>query len=455
MNAHPEVLIVGAGLTGLAAAHTLQRAGRRVTVLDAAARAGGAVCTERGTGWLAEGGPNSLLVDDPALYELFRELGLEQDLLEGNPAAQKRYLVRDGRLVEVPSSAAKAVTTPLFSFGAKLRIPWELMVPRRTATGDESVGSFVSRRLGPEFLDYAIDPMVSGIHAGDPQRLSIRHAFPKVYALEAEHGGLIRGALALRRARKRSGTVPPRKKLISFRHGLGQLVDALAGRLGADLHLNQPVARVSPLPNGHWQVETASGVTLQAPQLVLALPAWVLAKIPMPDALRQAITPITEVIHPPVSVVVLGFPRAAVRHPLDGFGCLIPGVERRGILGTLFSSTLFPGRAPEGQVLLTSFVGGRRFPERAEEDDTALLARVTGELEALLGLAAGTPPTFSRIFRWPRAIAQYELGYDHVLTAAADAEAAFPGLHLAGHWRGGIAAPACLRHGLDLGQSLA
>lgn len=455
MKSHPEVLIVGAGLTGLATAHALQRAGKRIALIDAAGRPGGAVLTEVQDGWLTEGGPSSLLIDDPAFDELFRELGLAGEVTPANPTAQRRYLVRDGKLVEVPASPAKGISSPLFSWAAKLRIPWELFVPARRNGADESVASFVRRRLGPEFFNYAIDPMVSGIHAGDPERLSIRHAFPKVHALEAEYGGLIRGALALRRARRKSGATAPKKGLVSFRRGLGQLVGALAERLGDDLHLNQPVTRIRQLGDGEWEVETAGESVWRAHQLVLALPAWAFAKLPLPPTLTGAIGPIAGVAHAPMTVVALGFPRAAVGHPLDGFGCLIPGVEGRGILGTLFSSTLFPERAPEGQVLLTSFVGGRRHPDWAAEDDATVTTRVVNELQSLLGLDAAAQPTFQRIYRWPRAIAQYEVGYDAVLTAAADAEAAFPGLHLAGHWRGGIGAPACIQNGLTLGRRLA
>lgn len=455
---HPaDVIIIGAGLTGLTAAHALQRAGRQPVVIDAAPHPGGAVRTFTQDGWLAEEGPNTLQIDDPLFDELFRELGLAGDLLEANPEAQKRYLMRNGQVVAAPSSARTALTTPLFSLAAKLRVPFELLVPRRREPGDESVADFVSRRLGPEFLDYAIAPLVSGIHAGDPALLSIRHAFPKVYALEAEHGGLLRGAVAKMRAAKAAkaaGHPLPKRRLVSFRHGLGQVVNALADRLGPALHLRSPVTSLTGPQPGQWLVGTAQG-QYSTSHLVLAVPAWALASLPLPPALRTALAPLGGIVHPPVSVVALGYPRSAVAHPLDGFGCLLPAVEDRQILGTLFSSTLFPGRAPAGQVLLTSFVGGRRHPDRAAGDDATLVQRVEAELQALFGVDPAVRPSFTHLARWPRAIAQYDCGYDRMLQTAADTEAAFPGLRLAGHWRGGIAASACLRHGLELGRQLA
>ncbi len=435
-------IVIGAGLTGLAVAMELRRAGQRVLVLEAAARAGGAVSTDAADGFLAERGPNTLMVNDPQVGEFLRVNGLEGEILP--PRAARRFIVRGGRPLALPSGPVGAVTTPVFSLAGKLRVLAEPFIPRGTAD-DESLADLVRRRLGPEMLAYAIEPFVAGIYAGNPEKLSARHAFPKLWNLERRHGSFIRGALRLRR----SG---PAQRMVSFRAGMRALPDALASSLGADLRLGARVEQIARDDDGRWRVtwREEGGVVsaADATALVCAAPAFTVPSLPWPGALRDGLGIFNEVEYPPVSVVVHGFRRADVAHPLDGFGMLVPAVERRRILGTLFSSSLFPGRAPGGCVLLTTFVGGSRQPRLAELGDDALDHDVCADLRELLG--ADGAPVFRRIYRWPRAIPQYNTGFGRILSALESLEAAWPGLHLAGNYRGGIAAGQCILNGMQL-----
>lgn len=443
----PGTIVIGAGLTGLAAAVELRRAGHRVLVLEAGGRAGGAVCTDAADGFLAERGPNTLMVNDPQVGEFLRVNGLEGEMVA--PRAARRFIVRGGKPLALPSGPAGAVTTPVFSLAGKLRILAEPFIPRGTVD-DESLADLVRRRLGPEMLAYAIEPFVAGIYAGNPEKLSARHAFPKLWNLERRHGSFIRGALRLRR----SG---PPQRMVSFRNGMRALPDALAASLGADLRLGAHVEEIVRGDDGRWRVTWREGGGASsdagAPKLVCAVPAFAVPPLPWPGALRDGLGILDEIEYPPVTVVVHGFRRADVAHPLDGFGMLVPAAERRRILGTLFTSSLFPGRAPEGCVLLTTFVGGARQPRLAELGDDALDQDVCSDLRELLGLDG--PPVFRRIYRWPRAIPQYNTGYGRILSALESLEAAWPGLHLAGNYRGGIAAGQCILNGMQLAARIA
>lgn len=439
-----EAIVIGAGLTGLAAAFALRRAGAGVTVLERAERAGGAVRTEVSGGFLVEHGPNSMMVNEPSVEALIAEAGLSGEVVR--PLAKKRFLVRDGRPIALPAGPAGAISTPLFSLRGKLRILAEPFVSRGTAD-DETLADLVRRRLGPEMLSYAIEPFVAGIYAGDPEVLSARYAFPKLWNLERNYGSFIRGAVRLRR----SG---PPQSMLSFRGGMEALPSRLAESLGDGFRPGSDVTSIARAPGG-WRVAWRDrGVAREAfaPSLVCAVPAFAAAALPWEEPLRPALAPLEAIAYPPVAVVALGFRREDVAHPLDGFGALVPAAEGRHILGAIFSSSLFPGRAPDGHALLTVFVGGARQPRQAALGDGALEQDVLRDLRDLLGLRG--EPVFRRIVRWPRAIPQYNRGYGEILRAIEGAEAANPGLHLAGNYRGGIAAGQCLHNGLSLAARL-
>ncbi len=348
--------------------------------------------------------------------------------------------MRNGKPIAVPSSVSSAITSPLFSFKAKLRILREPFIPPTKDT-NESLASFVRRRLGNEFLDYAINPMVGGVYAGDPEILSVRHAFPKVWYLESEYKSLIRGAIAKMREKRRCGS-QFKTHLLSWQNGMETLTKTLAHPLDVrtGCRLDQ-IKRDGKLWLVHWE---QSGLRFfeACERIIIAVPAYILNNLPLPPQVLKILEPLIHIAYPPVSMLALGFPREAIQHPLDGFGMLIPEIEKFNILGTLFSSTLFPARAPEGHVLLTSFIGGSRQPENARLPKAELERLVLHDLNKLLGVSA--PPVFSKHIFWSRAIPQYTTDYDHYLNALIEAENTHPGLQFTGNYRDGIALGKCL-----------
>jgi oxygen-dependent protoporphyrinogen oxidase len=448
------VVVIGAGLTGLTAAHRLARAGHPVLVLEKDERPGGVIRTRRERGFLAEHSANSMMIKAQEVEDLILDLGLNDRLVESNPEAKKRFLLRDGKVLPMPMSAGQAVATPLYSFGAKLRLLKEPFVPAAPADGDESVGSFVRRRMGPEFLDYGIAALVSGIYAGDPDRLSVRHAFPKVWNLEARYGSLIGGAVKLMRERKRTGEKPYKSRIVSFREGLETLTGTLAATVGDGLKLGARVTRIAR-EGVAWRVawtDADGSHEVLARALVSTVPLPALAALPWPEALGRACAGLPVPPHPPVTTLSLGFRREQVAHPMDGFGLLAPLVERRRILGSLFSSTLFPGRAPDEHVLMMVFMGGAMRPELAVTREDEAVAIAMAELGELFGVRG--EPVFVHHVHWPAAIPQYNVGHGRLLAALADLETAHPGLHFAGNFRGGPGLNDCVVSGLALARGL-
>ncbi len=443
-----QTLVVGAGISGLSTAFFLQQRGQRVAVLEASGRAGGNIQTLMYEGFMLEAGPNTLLDNDPAIAALIDGLGLRAEVREANSEAKRRYVVRNGQAVQLPGSPPAFLSTTLFSPAAKFRLLAEPFIGR--AQIEESVADFVRRRLGQEFLDWAIDPFVSGVYAGDPARLSVQAATPKVYALERDHGSLLVGALKKAfKARKTEVQTTPVGHMFSFDRGLGQLVDALAERLGDALHLHATVQGLQHTHDG-WQVNTSQGAFV-AQNVVLAVPAEVCAALLEPF-LGVRVQPLREIPYPPVMSVALGFRREDVAHALDGFGVLIPAKERVTTLGALFSSTLFPGRAPDGQVLLTVFIGGRRHEDVGTWTDEAIVARVLADLGPILGLRAA--PLMSHVQHWPRAIPQYELGHFERMAALDEAMQHLQGLRMRANWRDGVSVSDAIRNGLVLATAL-
>jgi oxygen-dependent protoporphyrinogen oxidase len=443
-----RIAIIGGGLTGLTAAWRLHTRGHRVRLFEAEARFGGAVRSERIDDWLVETGPNSLHLNSPEVAAVLVELSLESKILAANPVAQNRYIVRGGRLRTLPLSSVDLLPSRLFSTPAKLRILAELLTRPRRRTADLSLAALVREHFGQEFVDFLLDPFISGIYAGDPEKLSACHAFPQLGELERTYGSLLRGYVSLDRERRARGAPPSR--LVSFAEGLQTLTDALA--LALPSHTVERRVKIDPLvPGRSWELtwqRDGGAQTEQADAVILALPAGALASLHIAD--QQPLAALAEIEHPPVASLFLGFRREDVGHPLEGFGLLAPACERRVLLGAIFSSTLFPERAPPGHAAITVLAGGVRQPALARLRPDVLLATVMPDLCELLGVRG--QPVFTHHTFWPRAIPQYNLGYGRFLAAMTAAEKCHPGLFIGGHVRDGIALGACIAAGLRLAE---
>jgi oxygen-dependent protoporphyrinogen oxidase len=474
-----SVIVIGAGISGLVAAWELKRRGVPVTVYEAGPHAGGAIGTSLADGFLAERGPNAFVASGPT-EALITRLGLQPDVVEMLPGANRRYVVRGGRLLPFPTTPPALLGTSLFSVRAKLRVLLEPLVRRAPPEAEESVASFVRRRLGPEVLDYAVNPFVAGIFTGDPERLSMAHAFPRVHEFERTHGSLSKGLVrSLRRTRRPAsrgrgdagaveaaafgdagahaapGPAVGGARLISFRDGMQVLTDTLADALGNALKLSTP-ARLLHRGEARWIVESGPDGAVRAravDAVVLATPAHSLAAMELPAAVRRHALPIEQVTHPPVSLLTLGFRREDVAHPLDAVGVLVPAVERRQVLGVSFVSSIFPERAPAGHVALTVFVGGARQPDLARLPTDALVRTIRGDLRDLLGIRG--EPVFTTHVYWSRGIPQYEIGHGRVQDAAGDTEAANPGLYLVGNYRHGVSVGDCIASGQQAADRVA
>jgi protoporphyrinogen/coproporphyrinogen III oxidase len=438
-------VVVGAGLSGLAAAWTLSNAGAEVLLLEGSDRPGGVVRSEKKEGFLLETGPNTVR-PTPELSSLIEALGLDGEVLRADPRA-KRYVDFEGALHAVPMSPGQLLSTQLLSAGAKLRLLGEPF--RRAApVPDESVRDFVARRLGPEVADRLVEPFVAGIFSGNAAKISVSAAFPILSRAERDHGSLFGAILASARSKKRSGPAAPRG-LLSFRDGLETLSRALASRLSGRFRASTAVQSLSPRADG-WTVRTGAG-DLDADRVVLAIPAPRAAELVAGFA-PEAAAALAGIPHPPVVVLHMDWPESALARPLDGFGHLVCNGPGRRILGAVWSSSLFPGRAPAGQALMTIFMGGARDPGAIKLSDNELTELAARDV-ASEGLVRGAGRAVL-VTRWRHAIPQYERGHEERIAELARAEARWPGLRFLGNYRGGVSVGDVVRSGIETGLSL-
>jgi oxygen-dependent protoporphyrinogen oxidase len=423
------------------------RAGAKVKVLEPAARVGGSIRTHLDEGWIVETGPNTLQLEGPEDESLMAAYGLGEVTQSAEMRAARRYIFARGELHGLGPSPLTILTSKLLSWRGKLRL---LSEPFRAKGGHagETVVEFASRRFGPEAAAMLMDPIVSGVHAGDPARLVMANCFPRIHALEQDHGSVLNG---LRRGPKTQRTV------VGFPGGMQQLADAMASRIPAeDLCLRTVTTSLRRDARGWnvaWRGADGADEGVSAKHLVVTAPFWHWGSLPFDETVTPYLRDWENGQIPPVTVVARGYAREDVPHPLDGFGYLTPGGEGRDVLGCLFPSSVLPGRAPEGHVLVCCFIGGDRRPELARLPEEALRRLVDAELAASLGIRQ--PPKREWVQRWDRAIPQYDAGQPRREAALAQAEAAHPGLHFHGAFRGGISLMHALRGGDALGRGLA
>lgn len=449
MANHHDVVIIGAGITGLATAWWLHKAGIDVVLLEHDPVVGGTMKTDHDGGWLIEAGPNSALETTPLLKAISADVGIADELIYANDAADNRYILRDGVLLPLPMTPGLFLTSRLWSIPGKLRLMKEPFIGR--ASKEETVAEFVTRRLGKEFLDYAINPFVAGVYAGNPEQLSVQAAFPKLYALEKKYGGLIKGQiLGARERKKRAEKAKDRSRLFSYRRGMQTLPEAIGKALGCRVYTTTNAERVVPstekgeAAGGSFQVaatQNGKNLSVNANAVILAVPSYVASTIVEPLDISLA-TSLKNIYYPPVAEVFLGFAQKDIQRPLDGFGFLIPSKENRRILGTIWSSALFPNRAPAGHAALTSFVGGSRQPDLAARSDSELTDLVVEELRSIMRILGR--PIYSRVRRWDKAIPQYRIGHLAIVKDMEEFESRHRGIFLSGNYRGGIAVGDCI-----------
>jgi oxygen-dependent protoporphyrinogen oxidase len=445
-----RIAVVGAGISGLSTHWFLEREARRmgldvqVETWDPRSVPGGNVRTSSENGWQCEEAAESILNSRRETKDLAIELGLADRIVQVSPLASKRFILWKGRL---RTMGPASIVGPFPTWGAKLRALLEPFVQR--GPEDESVAEFGARRLGRGMMEQIMDPMVTGVYAASPERLSVRSAFPRIKTREMAHGSLFAGLLASARARR---SVPrenrPGSGSYTFRGGMAELAKALAASLVGNVHQDKQILSMTR-DDGKWILGAADGTRESFEQVVLAIPAFDVAGI---SGFPQDLVPDLERLpYNPVTVVGLGFDRSRIAHPLDGFGFLVPKSEGRRILGTLFSSTLWPHAAPAGKVLLRVMVGGGRQPELASLPDQELVGMVCRELEELLGLEGA--PEYVHIARHARGIPEYPVGH-HATIRRLKTQLEGTGLHLAGNAWDGIGVNDCVAAALPRARAL-
>jgi protoporphyrinogen/coproporphyrinogen III oxidase len=437
MVKNKKIAIIGAGISGLSSAYWLNKQGAQVTVYEKNTRPGGSIITEKTDGYLVDLGPNSTLETSEVLSALINEIGLKNEKIYANEVASNRYVLKNNTLHAIPMSAQLFLKTKLFSATAKLRLLKEPFI-KPTDGQDISLADFVRYRLGNEFLDYAINPFVAGVYAGDPKTLSTEAAFPKLYSLEQKYGSFIKGAIkGARERKKRKEVAKDRAKLFSFKNGMQCFTDRLSELLKDKVQTNSTISSLKKTGNGYTLLVEKEGEKekVSFDRIVLCTPAWALKDLLEELAPEQA-AKLQHIRYPAVNVVFTGFHKKDIKRKLDGFGFLVPEVEQKKILGSIWSSTIFLGRAPKDYVAFTTFVGGTRNPEIAGLDDAALLKLVQEDINTIVGLRG--QPSFTRIKRWEKAIPQYTMGYQKYQKMFSLLEEQIPGLYFAGNFRRGI-----------------
>jgi oxygen-dependent protoporphyrinogen oxidase len=446
-----RVVVVGGGISGLALAYRLEQGApdADVTLLERRPRVGGTIGTDSRDGFRVERGPNGFLDNNPATVGLSREIGLEGRLVSGSESARKnRFLLLRGKLRPLPSSLLSFLSSDLLSGRAKLALLTERFRKRRREESDESVEHFARRRTSEEVAATLVDAFVTGIHAADPGLLSVRAAFPRLARLEREHGSVMKGMAADARQKRREARArgePPRQgmRMWSFAEGLQVLPDTLAGRLRRPPVIGVAVRRVERTANG-WVVVGEGTGRWPADVVALACPAHQQAVL-LADLDPALADEVSGIPYNRVAVVALGYRRADVSHPLDGFGYLSPGRDRRDVLGVQWCSSIYAGRAPSGHVLLRAMCGGWHRPEMVGWDDERLLSAVRDELKVSLGVTSA--PVFHEIVRWDRAIPQYHVGHLERVARIEKRRQAHPGLFLGGNSYRGVSLNDCVEQG--------
>jgi len=449
-----KIVILGAGISGLATAYQLNKKGFDVTVLEKKKESGGSMESVFENGFLFDRGPNSGLETTPLIGKIVEELGLQDQMVYANKKGNKRYILRNNQLYPLPMSPPAFLKTKLFSGAAKLRLMAEPFIGRSKDGYYQSIADFVKRRLGKEFLDYAINPFVAGVYAGKPEDLSVKSAFPKLYELEEKYGGLIVGTIKSMKERKqRAEKSKQSAKMFSFKDGMQAFPCTIAKHLDGKVITFAEVNSLEKMGNG-FKVNYKNGNTdesLECDAILSTIPAYVASEIfkPFDEKLSEHLN---KIYYPPVLVLYLGYNEADIKQPLDGFGFLIPEKEKRSFLGAIWSSVLFPNRAPERQASFTLFIGGSRNPEIGSIDKEILFSKARNEFESIMKISG--KPTFTTYRYWNKAIPQYNVGYIEHERYFEEFERNNPGIFLSGNYRGGISVGDCIKNSAEVTKKI-
>ena len=449
-----RIAIIGGGISGLSLAWFLleKDPAADVTVFETEQRPGGKIWTDRAEGFLCEWGVNGFLDNKPKTLELSRKLKLEP--MRSNDASRKRFIYSGGLLHRLPESPPAFLFSNLLSLPGRLRVMAEPFIPGN-AKEEETLAEFARRRLGREAYEKLIDPMASGIYAGNPETLSLRACFPKVYDLEKKHGGLVRGMFKLQQEKKKQGSAEkvgagPGGVLTSYFDGMGELIRALKTMLGDRLRLGYRAVSIER-KGSSYTVFFADSSSFEADTVIVASPAYAASEM-LRNIDRKIASTLSEIPYPSVSVACLGYKKDTITADLDAFGYLIPSREKRKILGTLYDSSIFPNRAPEGYALLRIMVGGARASELAMEQEPRLLEMIRKELSDIIGIRA--EPDFVRIYRHEMAIPQYTVGHTERLRTLDRILEKQKNLYLSGNAYRGISVNDCIENSAKLAEKI-
>ena len=453
-----KIAVIGAGIGGLAAAHELKKLREggndiEVTLIESNDRCGGKILSERIEGFLCEYGPNAVLDSRETTMNLCKEAGLEDRLLKSNDAARKRYIFSKGELHRLPEGPGSFLTSGLLTLSGKLRIVAELLTKQGDMEKDETVEEFAKRRLGVEAYDLLLDPMIAGIFAGDPTRMSLRTSFTRIHELERDYGGLIKGMIGLmkekkKKGEKRGGPGGPAGAMITFKEGLQELVEALADELKDITRMSTKVTSIKKEGGGYKITVEKAGASEEMvfDKIIVCTPAFIMPNL-MRGLSETVAAQLEKIPYASVSVVALGYDKAELGHPLDGFGFLVPFKEHKDIMGCLWTSSIFDHRAPEGKALLRVMIGGMRKPELAMKSDDEIIAIKQKELKATMGITA--TQIFHKIYNHEKAIIQFNVGHEEISNKIKDELKKFPGIYLGCNTYDGIGIDCAVKNSIE------
>jgi protoporphyrinogen/coproporphyrinogen III oxidase len=454
-----KTVIIGGGISGLSAAYYLSKTGAEATILESRPRLGGVIQTEHVEGCIIEAGPDSFLAAKPAALELIRDLGLADDVIGSNDHLRVTFVRKNGRMVPlpdglmmmVPTKIMPLVTTSLLSWGTKIRMGMELLRAPKPRAGDESVSEFVEEHYGREAVDYLAEPLLSGVYGGDPNLMSVTSVLPRFVELANQYGSLTRGVLASRAKAARGKTGgPPAPLFRTLKGGLGQMVSAVSQAIANKVEVRQGRAEAIERTAAGFRVRFA-GDWMECAQLVMACEAH--SASPLVSGVDARSGELLGAVDYNTSMVVaLGFDAADFARPPVGFGFLVPKKERKRLAACTWIGTKFSHRVPEGKIVARCFLGGGSNPAVLAESDESILAEATCELQEIAGFTAR--PKFSRVYRWPRSMAQYPVGHPARMKELDGRVAAIPGLYLAGNAYQGIGVPDCIRMGRTAAEKI-